>query len=172
MFPAPQKVLIHRLGSLGDTAIMLPVFHYMNDIWPQAEKRVMTNFAVGMVGVKVWVLYLPMLYISAAFFSSAEVLRGVLRLCAVLAVISCSLGLTQFVLGQIIGYEQVMTMMYGGAASGATQNFASFNMGAEFFRIPSTFSFPAQYAGFCLVMMPVIYMLQTIETEPRWRTFA
>jgi len=49
MFPAPQKVLIHRLGSLGDTAIMLPVFHYLNDIWPQAEKRVMTNFPVAAV---------------------------------------------------------------------------------------------------------------------------
>jgi len=130
------------------------------------------NFAVGMVGVKVWVLYLPMLYISAAFFSSADVFLRVLRMSTVLAVVSCSLGLTQFVVGQIIGYEEVMTLMYGAAAAGATQDFASFNMGAEFFRIPSTFSFPAQYAGFCLVMMPVIYMLQTIETEPRWRTFA
>ena len=47
MVPAPKKVLIHRLGSLGDTAIMLPVFHHLNAIWPQAEKRVMTNFPVA-----------------------------------------------------------------------------------------------------------------------------
>lgn len=130
------------------------------------------NFVAGVIGVKVWLLYLPMLYISAAFFSSADVLLRVLRVSTVLTVISCSLGLIQFVVGQIIGYEEVMILMYRSAAAAATQNFASFNMGAEFFRIPSTFSFPAQYAGFCLVMMPVIYMLQTIETEPRWRLFA
>jgi hypothetical protein len=130
------------------------------------------NFLVGVIGVKVWLLYLPMLYISAVFFSSAEVLLRVLRVCTVLTVISCSLGLVQFVLGQIIGYQQVMTMMYGSAAAAATQNFTSFDMGAEFFRIPSTFSFLAQYAGFCLVMMPVIYMLQTIEPDARWRLFA
>lgn len=26
------KVLIHRLGSLGDTVIMAPVFHHLNRI--------------------------------------------------------------------------------------------------------------------------------------------
>lgn len=44
---APQKVLIHRLGSLGDTAFLMPVFHHLNDIWPDAEKRVLTNFPVA-----------------------------------------------------------------------------------------------------------------------------
>ena len=47
MNPAPKIILIHRLGSLGDTAIMLPVFHRLNDIWPTAEKRVVTNFPVA-----------------------------------------------------------------------------------------------------------------------------
>lgn len=43
----PQKVLIHRLGSLGDTAFLMPVFHHLNEIWPNAEKRVLTNFPVA-----------------------------------------------------------------------------------------------------------------------------
>ena len=49
MTGSPKKVLIHRLGSLGDTAVMLPVFHHLNRIWPDAEKRVMTNFPVASV---------------------------------------------------------------------------------------------------------------------------
>ena len=49
MAGAPNKVLIHRLGSLGDTAIMAPVFHHLNNIWPNAEKRVLTNFPVASV---------------------------------------------------------------------------------------------------------------------------
>ena len=49
MADTPNKVLIHRLGSLGDTAIMAPVFHHLNTIWPNAEKRVLTNFPVASV---------------------------------------------------------------------------------------------------------------------------
>jgi hypothetical protein len=47
MNPAPKIILTHRLGSLGDTAIMPPVFHRLNDIWPTAQKRVMTSFPVA-----------------------------------------------------------------------------------------------------------------------------
>lgn len=43
----PKKVLIHRLGSLGDTAFLMPIFHHLNEIWPDAEKRVLTNFPVA-----------------------------------------------------------------------------------------------------------------------------
>lgn len=43
---APARVLIFRTGSLGDTAFNLPVFHHLNRIWPDAEKRVLTNFPV------------------------------------------------------------------------------------------------------------------------------
>lgn len=46
MSPNPEKVLIHRLGSLGDTAFLMPIFHHLNEIWPDAEKRVLTNFPV------------------------------------------------------------------------------------------------------------------------------
>ena len=45
----PTKVLIHRLGSLVDTAIMAPVFHHLNRLWPGAEKRLLTNFPVASV---------------------------------------------------------------------------------------------------------------------------
>ena len=46
MTAAPKRVLIHRLGSLGDTLITLPVFHLLNRLWPDAAKRVLTNFPV------------------------------------------------------------------------------------------------------------------------------
>lgn len=160
-----QRIQIPRLLTL--LLVLFAALTMLQLFNPNIE-----NFVVGMVGVKVWLLYLPMLYVSAAFFSSADVLLRVLRVSTVLTVISCSVGLIQFVVGQIIGYQEVMTLFYGSAAAGATQNFASFNLGAEFFRIPSTFSFLAQYAGFCLVMIPVIYMLQTIEPDARWRMFA
>ena len=41
--------MIHGLGSLGDTAIIALVFHHLIRIWPEEEKRVMTNFPVASV---------------------------------------------------------------------------------------------------------------------------
>ena len=47
MSSVPQKVLIHHLGSLGDTAFLMPIFHHLNEVFPDAEKRVLTNFPVA-----------------------------------------------------------------------------------------------------------------------------
>lgn len=44
---APQRILVFRTGSLGDTAFNLPIFHHLNRLWPDAEKRVLTNFPVA-----------------------------------------------------------------------------------------------------------------------------
>lgn len=50
-FPIPQdnslsqarKILIYRLGSLGDTLIALPAFHKVRQSWPQAQISLLTN---------------------------------------------------------------------------------------------------------------------------------
>jgi heptosyltransferase-3 len=41
-----RKVLIYRLGSLGDTAVALPCFHLIARAFPDAERRLLTNFPV------------------------------------------------------------------------------------------------------------------------------
>jgi ADP-heptose:LPS heptosyltransferase len=38
--------LIYRLGSLGDTVVALPCFHLIARTFPQAERRLLTNFPV------------------------------------------------------------------------------------------------------------------------------
>jgi ADP-heptose:LPS heptosyltransferase len=43
---AIQKVLIYRLGSLGDTVVALPCFHLLARTFPQAERFLLTNFPV------------------------------------------------------------------------------------------------------------------------------
>ena len=45
--PSPQRVLIYRLGSLGDTLIALPSFHLIARAFPNAERRLLTNFPVA-----------------------------------------------------------------------------------------------------------------------------
>jgi ADP-heptose:LPS heptosyltransferase len=41
-----KRVLIYRLGSLGDTVIALPALHLVARAFPQAERRLLTNFPV------------------------------------------------------------------------------------------------------------------------------
>ncbi|MGA9668235.1 MAG: glycosyltransferase family 9 protein [Terracidiphilus sp.] len=41
-----QKVLIYRLGSLGDTAVAVPCYHLIAKSFPNAERRLLTNFPI------------------------------------------------------------------------------------------------------------------------------
>jgi ADP-heptose:LPS heptosyltransferase len=42
--PGARRVLIFRVGSLGDTVVALPSFHLIAKAFPQAERWVLTNF--------------------------------------------------------------------------------------------------------------------------------
>jgi len=41
-----ERVLIYRLGSLGDTVVSLPCFHQIARAYPDAERRLLTNIPV------------------------------------------------------------------------------------------------------------------------------
>src|SRR5438552_1447948 len=47
MASSTKRVLIYRLGSLGDTLIALPAFHLIARAFPGAERRLLTNFPVN-----------------------------------------------------------------------------------------------------------------------------
>ena len=42
-----KRVLIYRLGSLGDTLVALPALHLVRRVFPEAERRMLTNFPVS-----------------------------------------------------------------------------------------------------------------------------
>ncbi|HTX39316.1 MAG TPA: glycosyltransferase family 9 protein [Bryobacteraceae bacterium] len=44
--PSVRKVLIYRIGSLGDTVVALPSFHLIARSFPRAERWMLTNFPV------------------------------------------------------------------------------------------------------------------------------
>jgi heptosyltransferase III len=47
MKSSTKRVLIYRLGSLGDTVVALPALHLVARAFPQAERRMLTNFPVN-----------------------------------------------------------------------------------------------------------------------------
>ncbi|MHB1218026.1 MAG: glycosyltransferase family 9 protein [Alphaproteobacteria bacterium] len=42
-----RRVLIYRLGSLGDTVVSLPCLHLVARVFPRAERRLLTNEPLG-----------------------------------------------------------------------------------------------------------------------------
>src|ERR1700748_1733167 len=47
MASSTKRVLIYRLGSLGDTLVALPSLHLIARAFPEAERRLLTNFPVA-----------------------------------------------------------------------------------------------------------------------------
>src|SRR5215472_15050983 len=47
MSDSVRRVLVYRLGSLGDTLIALPSFHLIARAFPRAERRLLTNLPVA-----------------------------------------------------------------------------------------------------------------------------
>lgn len=47
MASTTKRVLIYRLGSLGDTLVALPSLHLVARAFPNAERRLLTNFPVN-----------------------------------------------------------------------------------------------------------------------------
>lgn len=46
-FKSAKRILIYRLGSIGDTVVALPCFKLIAKVFPNAERRVLTNFVDG-----------------------------------------------------------------------------------------------------------------------------
>ncbi|HZW23951.1 MAG TPA: hypothetical protein VFF26_00550 [Gallionella sp.] len=127
---------------------------------------------VAAIGAKVWLFYLPLLFLAFAMIESRDGLVRVLRLMVVLAWIPCCIGIVEWLASAAFGYEEIMVAIYGEAAEGATQNFVRFDIGGEFYRIPSTFTFVTQYFGFTLSMLVPAYALAKLDDSVSWRRFA
>jgi hypothetical protein len=128
------------------------------------------NYLMGLIGLKVWLFYLPLFFLSFAFVASERDLFLLLRLLVVLSLIPSIIGIAEALLVQVSGYHATMNAIYGGAASIATQRFTAFQIGAGILpRIPSTFTFVAQYMGYTLAMLGPCYALWRADPSPRWR---
>ncbi len=130
------------------------------------------SIGVAAVGVKVWLLYIPLLYVAAAAINGYEDVVRLLRLVVGIGLVPCGVGLFQWFLILTIGYEPAISLFYGEAAEAATQGFAKFYLGGWFYRIPGTFSFVSGYSNFTLFLIAPAYALMRADPSPAWRRFA
>jgi hypothetical protein len=131
-----------------------------------------TVMMAALIGTKVWLLYVPLVFVMGAMVRNQEDHVRLLRLMLVLAVIPCAVGLVQWFFAVTAGYRETMQAFYGRAAEEATQGYAEFDYGGSYFRIPSTFSFVAQYYGFLQSMLVVSHVAWKTDPSFKWRQFA
>lgn len=123
----------------------------------QTFNPALPNVLVGVIGLKVWLFYIPLLFVGYHFIRDVRDLERTLLVMTSLAMVPAIIGIAEaiFIYG---GQATFVYSLYGAAAGAVTQDFAVVTVGAsEVRRVPSTFAFAAQYYVFCSAMVAVTY---------------
>jgi hypothetical protein len=136
----------------------------------QADNSRVANTMMALIGIKVWLLYLPLCFVAYAFADSAERIIRLFRLLVALSFIPAAVGLLQLGLVRHFGYNAAMHMSYGNAAAPITQQFSSFSVEqGSFGRIPSVFTFTTQFFGYSLATLTPAYIVSRTDPTLLWR---
>lgn len=127
---------------------------------------------VALLGAKIWLFYIPLTAVAAAYARDKADLLTLMRLFVVMGWIPCVVGLLMWIGAINYGQKAAVEFLYGEFARGATQGFVAFKVGTStIYRIPGTFQFAAQYSMFCIFMIFPILMQLRLEVSRNWRLF-
>ena len=128
------------------------------------------NWSMAMIGAKIWLFYLPLYFLGQHLFDSRAQAASLFRTLIVVAIVPCGLGIVEALLVPIFGYQTLMERVYGANAVNVTQGFVQFEIGTGVIRrIPSTFTFVAQYFGYTLATIAVGYCVWRGDPSAHWR---
>jgi len=124
----------------------------------QALNPSLPNHLVGLIGVKIWLFYIPLYFLGYHLVEGRKDLFRLLGILSLAAIIPAAIGIVEAVFiysgraGQVYHY-------YGNAAAAVTQNFAElgYQGGGSLRRVPSTFTYGAQYYSFAASMVAISY---------------
>lgn len=113
-----------------------------------------------LIGLKVWLFYLPFIFIGYHCFNNTYDLLKFCKIFSVIAIFPCLISILQYTFSILLGHEVVMNFFYTpDIAAASTQNYARFNLTSSLtiLRMPSTFTFPTQFGNYLLcVLIPII----------------
>jgi hypothetical protein len=115
------------------------------------------NRFVAAIGGKVWLLYVPLIFLGYHLIQSREDLRRLLTVTVLAGFIPALIGIVQAVL-LYSGDSEFVYSFYGAAAEAVTQDFVEFDIaGGSLRRVSSTFTFFTQYYAFTASMVALGY---------------
>jgi hypothetical protein len=127
---------------------------------------------VALVGLKTWLLYVPLVVLAQELFRSGKEVTRWARVLVIVALIPSVIGIAEAAL-IYSGAADVVYGFYGSLAQNVTQEFAVVGIGnvIGLRRIPSTFAFVAQYYLFLFAMVPLAASVWLGDQSKRWRIF-
>ena len=156
----------HNRPVLFPNRATIPLALLVGLLFVQFFNPNLINPLVGLIGLKVWLFYVPLFFLAYHFVDSKEELFKVLKVLFFLGLLPVLVGIIQAVF-VYSGYSELAYRIYGPAAAAVTQNFATLgidcvngkNCNAWLVRTPSIFTFVAQYWLFLLTMYPLGYAI-------------
>ena len=134
----------------------------------QAFNPSLPDFLVPLVGIRVWLLYVPLVYLTAHFvWFEKRGLETILRVLVASSLPAAAFGILQSLL-LMVGLDTLAYAVYGQAAASITQNFAVFEVGTGTIRrVASTLPYAAQYGWFTLGAVALSYALWRLPRPQR-----
>lgn len=126
------------------------------------------NLLVGLIGFKVWLFYIPLLFLGYQFVDSQQRLLRLAQVMLLAGLIPVLIGIVEAILIYSRRAELVYSL-YGPAAYAVTQGFTAFTigLGQSLVRIPSTFTSSLQYITFLYSLLPIAYGLWLSTAQSR-----
>lgn len=157
----------HRSGSVGfqgaprGLLLVLAGLVFVHLFNPSLANRL-----VGLIGFRLWLFYIPLYFLGYHLIDSKEQLYRYWKLILLAGLIPVAIGLIEGVL-IYSGRAELVYSWYGSAASVVTQGFHRTEFGGEqaLVRIPSTFTFVAQFSFFLIVQLSVSYGMWVRATQ-------
>ncbi len=155
-----------RIQSYGLPWQLLLLFGAINVV--EFFNPALSSKVVGLIGMKIWLLYIPLAFIIPQFVGSVKRLRTVLRVITYLSAGPAALGLVEFALIHA-GLTGTVWSWYGKAAQAMFANGGGADLGDKqyLFHIPSTFPSQGQYSYFLLMSIACGFALLGLECDPK-----
>jgi len=174
LFIIPAYIGFAMSGELGPTLRGVPklfgawVLLFVGIVLVQALNPAGPGLVAALIGLKVWLFYVPVFLLGIAYVRDQASLLRLSRLMIGLIWLPCGVGILQWLLSLAIGYRAAIEMFYGAAAVAATQEFTRFQS-VGLMRIPSTFSFATQYLDYLLCMFVPVLGCAGLEHNRFWK---
>ncbi len=134
------------------------------------------GWLVGLVGLKVWLFYIPLYFLAYYLIDSKEQLFRLFQWMLVIALVPTAIGSAEAIL-LALGRTELVYPIYGAAAQSMFHDFRiNILAGVELRRVPSTFTLVFQYFNYCLAMAAIAYAMWRVRfsQKPRrgyWELF-
>lgn len=138
----------------------------------QAGPVLVASPLIALVGLKVWLFYVPLILLPQHLFRTMDEVVRWIRALVALALIPALIGLVEAAL-IYSGAATTVYGFYGALAPDVTQSFAIVGVGYDIHlaRITSTFTFNTQYYGLLFSMLPLALATWLGDPHRRWRAF-